>query len=100
MLLRRHVEDSEDNDDGPYFLIQRQFESYDGGLVYVESHEERLCGHFKIRRAELGRNMFRLELAREQAETVQVRFQADDVRYNDLRRFLRIMIPLNLLKIE
>jgi hypothetical protein len=34
--------------DRPYFLIQRQFESYDGGLFYLESHETRLCGHFKI----------------------------------------------------
>ena len=30
-----------------YFLIQRQFESDDGGLFYVESHDKRLCGHFK-----------------------------------------------------
>src|SRR5271155_3419961 len=54
--------------DHVYFLIQRQFEDYDGGLFYIESHEERLCGHFKIIRAELARNAFRLEVACKPAE--------------------------------
>src|ERR1051325_8107084 len=43
-------EDDPDSDSA-YFLIQRQFESYDGGLLYLESHQRTLCGHFKIRRA-------------------------------------------------
>ena len=50
-----------ENSDDAYFLLQRQFESYDRGFFYVESHERTLCGHFKITRAELGRNIFRLE---------------------------------------
>jgi hypothetical protein len=44
--------------DDAYFLIQRQFESYDGGFFYLESHERTLCGHFKISKARLGRNSF------------------------------------------
>jgi hypothetical protein len=75
------------------FLIQRQFESHDRGFLYVESHERALCGHFKIRKAELGRNIFRLELACETAETIQIRFQANRARYNQLRHVLKIMIP-------
>jgi hypothetical protein len=91
----------EDPDRGSsYFLIQRQFESYDGGLFYLECHERTLCGHFKIRTAQLGRNMFRLELARESPKTVQIRFQADNARYNQLRRVLKIIIPSGVLKIE
>lgn len=85
--------------DSAYFTIQRQFESYDGGLFYIESHERILCGHFRIRSAQLGRDTFRLELACEPAETVQIRFQADTARYNQLRRFLKIMIPSRVLKI-
>ena len=92
-------EESEDSDCA-YFLIQRQFESYDGGLFYVESHIPKLCGHFKIRRAELGRNTFRLEVACEPAETIQIRFEADVGRYNQLRRILKIMMPGRILKIE
>jgi hypothetical protein len=47
--------DKEDSDDA-YFLIQRQFESPDRGHVYIESHQRILCGHFKIRKAELRRD--------------------------------------------
>lgn len=91
--------DGEESDHS-YLLIQRQFESDDGGYLYVESHERRLCGHFKIRKAELGRNMLRLELACEPAETVQIRFQAEGARYNQVRRVLKVMIPPRVLKIE
>ena len=91
--------DSDDSDHA-YFLLQRQFESYDGGFFYIESHERTLCGHFKIRRAELGRNIFRLELACEPAETIQIRFQTDNARYNQLRGVLKIMIPSRVLKID
>jgi hypothetical protein len=49
--------DSENSDDA-YFLIQQQFESYDRGYFYVESHERPLCGQFRVRRAELGGTSF------------------------------------------
>jgi hypothetical protein len=91
--------DSDDSDDA-YFLLQRQFESYDGGFFYIESHERTLCGHFKITRAVLGRSVLRLELASKPAGKVQIRFQADDARFNQLRRVLKIMIPSSVLKIE
>jgi hypothetical protein len=83
-----------------YFLIQRQFESDDGGLFYVESHERTLCGHFKIKKVELGRNMFRVELACEPAEIVRIMFQDDSGQYRELERVLKIMIPAGVLKIE
>jgi len=86
-----------ENSDDAYFLLQRQFESYDRGFFYVESHERTLCGHSKIRRAELGRNIFRLELACEPAKTIQIRFQADNARYNQLSPDFRFESrPLNL----
>jgi hypothetical protein len=91
-------EDSEEDD--AYFLIQRQFESYDGGLFYLESHEIRLRGHFKIRRAELGRDTLRLQVACEPAKTVQINFQADGVQYNQLKRILKLMMPGRILSIE
>jgi hypothetical protein len=91
--------ENEDSDDA-YFLIQRQLELPDGGRVYVESHHRTLCGHFKIRRAELRRNMFRIELICQPAETVQIRFQADRSRYNRLKSVLKTIIPSGVLNIE
>jgi hypothetical protein len=84
----------EDQDsDSAYFLIQRQFESDDGGSVYVESLDRTLCGHFKIRSARLGRNTLRLELDCQTTETVQIWFQTNDARYKQLRRVLKMMVP-------
>ena len=96
------IEEGEESEecDHAYFLIQRQFEDYDGGLFYIESHEEKLCGHFKITRAELGRDTFRLQVACEPAEVVQIKFQAASVRYNKLKRILKIMMPARILSIE
>ena len=87
-----HFSDKQDSDD-TYFLIQRQFESPDGGRVYVESHEQMLCGHYKIRNAELRRDVFRLEIICQPPETVQIRFQASPTRYNQLKAVLKTMIP-------
>lgn len=89
----------EDSDD-EYFLIQRQFESPDGGRVYVESHRPTLCGHFRIRRAELRRDMFRLDLICQPAETVRIRFEADRTRYERLKSVLKTIVPSDVLNIE
>ena len=91
--------DDEESDDS-YFLPQRQFESPDRGRVYVESHLPTLSGYFRIRRAELERGLFRLEIMCQPPETVQIRFQADETRFNRLKRVLRIMLPSSVLKIE
>jgi len=92
-------EESEECDHA-YFLIQRQFEDYDGGLFYIESHETKLCGHFKIIGAELARDTFRLRVACKPTETVVIRFQAGNARYNRLKRILRIIMPARILSIE
>src|SRR6267143_2602394 len=94
-----HFSDKQDSDDA-YFLIQRQFESHDGGRVYVESHEQMLCGHYKIRNAELGRDVSRLEIICQPLETVQIRFQAGSTRHNELKAVLKTMIPSIALDIE
>jgi hypothetical protein len=58
-----HVSTSEDGDyygaifesekDGegasPYLIIQRQFEDDDGGVCYIETHDENYRGHFRLR---------------------------------------------------
>jgi len=92
-------EETEDSEDA-YFLIQRQFESCDGGLFYLESHDERLCGHFKIGRAVLGRDVLRLEVACEPPATVQIRFQTGVSRYNRLKRIPGTMMSARVLTIE
>lgn len=90
--------DDADSDEA-YLLIQRQFEDDDGGYFYVESSQECLCGHFKIRQAELSRDVLRLEIMCRPVETVQIRFRADDAHYEQLKRILSIMIPADVFNV-
>ena len=84
---------AEEDGDGAYVLIQRQFEHPDGGLCYIEAHDEDYIGHFKVVRASLARNRFCLELRRRQATEVEVTFKTTDQNYIDVARVMRIMIP-------
>jgi hypothetical protein len=91
--------DERDDGENAYFLIQRQFESCDDELLYLECHDEGLCGHFRIMSADLKRDVFRLQVACEPARTVQIRFRAGRRRYNQLSRILKIMMPACILSI-
>lgn len=91
--------DAKDSDDR-YFLMQRQFESPDYGRVHVESHLPLLSGHFRIKKAQLERGCFRLEIMSQPAVTVQIRFKADETQFNQLKRVLAIMFPPSVLTIQ
>src|SRR6201987_5849283 len=46
------VEQDTDDPDSPYLLIQRQFEDPDDNWCYIETHDEKYCGHFLLRRVD------------------------------------------------
>lgn len=65
------VLDSEERDEdeqdpvgepGPYLLVQRQFEFFDGGKCYVESDLEEYRGHFKLQLVEFTPNRLAFEI--------------------------------------
>ena len=85
--------EAEEDGDGAYVLIQRQFEDPDGGLCYIETHDTEYIGYFKVARASLARNRFCLELRRKQASEVEVAFETTDQTYYEVARIMRIMIP-------
>jgi hypothetical protein len=82
-----------DESDGPYLLLQRQFEDADGGYCYVETHDEDYIGHSRVNRALLEQNRFVMELRRREAARIEVTFNATEQDFEELRRILRIMIP-------
>ena len=84
--------DNQDNDDA-YLLIQRQFDDDDRGYVYLECPQPALCGHFRIRHAQLEREVLSLEVIRGPVETVRIRFLAGDALYEELKQTLSIMMP-------
>jgi hypothetical protein len=44
------AEEDSDDSDGPYLLIQRQFEVPDGGECYIEMHDREHSDHFLYQR--------------------------------------------------
>ena len=50
--------------DGPYLIIQRQFEALDDGQCYVETHDYGYVGHFDVRLTNFTRTCLAFEIAR------------------------------------
>jgi hypothetical protein len=55
--------ESEEDGEGEYLLIQRQFEDPDDARCYIEAHDEDYIGHFKVVRASLARKLSRRRTA-------------------------------------
>lgn len=85
--------------DSPYFLLQRQFESPDGGRVYIECHQRELCGHVRVRHAVLSAGLLRLELASRPPRVVAIRFKADKRRFEQLTAMLKTIIGVRHLEL-
>jgi hypothetical protein len=53
-------------------LIQRQFEDPDDDRCYIETHDEKYCGHFLLRRVDFTPQMLSIELDRPRDNFVNV----------------------------
>src|SRR5437868_13454575 len=58
------AEQDTDDLDSPYLLIQKQFEDPDDNWCYIETHDEKYCGHFLLRRVDFGPQQLSIELDR------------------------------------
>ena len=63
-----------DDPDSPYLLIQRQFEDPDDESCYIETHDQKCCGHFLIRRVDFTPQKLSIELDRPRDNFVSVTF--------------------------
>ncbi len=84
-------EEREEEEGSPYLLIQRQFEDEDGDVCYLESHDEKFVGHFRIRSARLGRRRFLIVV--NQTLEADVALDINEQTFHEIKRVLRIMIP-------
>jgi hypothetical protein len=64
--------DESSDPDGPYLLIQRQFEMPDDDECYIETHNEEYIGHFYLRRADFGPNGISIEIDRPNNQRIDV----------------------------
>jgi hypothetical protein len=79
--------------DAGYVLVQRHFEFPDQGECYVESDDREFSRHFRIQRAYLSRDRFRMAFGGNPAREIAVTFDATDSVYTEIKRVLQIMIP-------
>lgn len=84
---------TEDRDDAPYVLIQRQFEEPDGGVCYIETHDANYTGHYRVAHASLSRNRFRIQLRRQEVTQLEVSFESTHPNHGEVLRILKIMLP-------
>jgi len=77
--------------DSPYLLIQRQFEDPDGGLCYVETHDEEYIGHFRLRSIEFSSSRLLVEIARGRNNRIEVIFDIRQSEFEEVRRVIDII---------
>ena len=77
--------------DSPYLLIQRQFEDPDGGLCYVETHDEGYIGHFRLRSIELSPSRLFVEIARNRNNRIEVIFDIGQSEFEEVQRVIHII---------
>ena len=58
----------------PYLLIQRQFEDPDDNRCYIETHGEKYCGHFLLRRVNFAPQKLSIEIARPRDNLISFTF--------------------------
>jgi hypothetical protein len=86
-------EDSSDprGPDGPYLIVQRQFETPDDGQCYVETHDHGYVGHFHLRLTEFTRRRFAFEIARNRDTHVEVSCSLGAVEFKEPERIVNII---------
>jgi hypothetical protein len=77
--------------DTPYLLIQRQFEDPDGGLCYVETHDEGYIGHFRLRSIEFSPSRLLLEVARDRNNRIEVLFDIGQSEFEEVQHVIDII---------
>ena len=85
------VEPDTDDPDSPYLLIQRQFEDPDDNWCYVETHDEKYCGHFQLRHVDLTPQKLTIELDRPRDNLVSVTFAMAAMEFAEASQMVKII---------
>ena len=80
------------DDEDPYLIVQRQFEDDDGGVCYIETHDhDTYSGHFRLRLLWFTPRRFAFEIARKDHKYVEVTYDLDAQRFDEVRRIVHII---------
>lgn len=75
----------------PYLVIQRQFEDPDGGRCYIETHDEKYTGHFRLRRIDFSPSRIFVEIDRPRDNVLEVTFGMATSDFQQVARVLDII---------
>jgi hypothetical protein len=80
------------DDQEPYLIVQRQFEDDDEGVCYIESHDhDTYSGSFRLRLLRFTLTRFAFEIARKDRKYVEVSYELDARRFDEVRRIVHII---------
>ena len=83
-------------DEAPYLILQRQFEDADGGVCYIETHDHgTYSGHFRLRLMRFTPTSFAFEIARKDHKYVEVTYDLDARRFEEVRRIVNIIFGVH-----
>ena len=85
-------EDTDDLDsNGPYLLIQRDFEMPCDDSCYVETHDEKYRGHFLLRRIQFTPEKLAIELDRATDNLICVTFSLAISKFEEASHVIKII---------
>jgi hypothetical protein len=77
------------NSDSPYLVLQPQFETPDGGEYYIETHDKKYCGHFRLRRVEFTPEKLSIEFDRPRDNVINVTFAMTNAAFKRASRVVK-----------
>jgi hypothetical protein len=85
------AEPDADDPDSPYLLIQRQIEDQYDDFCYIETHDEKYCGHFLLRRLDFTPQKLSIELDRPRNNLVSVTFAMAAAEFAEASQVVKII---------
>jgi hypothetical protein len=80
-----------DDADSPYLLIQRQFEDPDDNWCCIETHDEKYCGHFLLRRVDFTPQKLSIEIDRPRNNLISVTFAIAATEFAEASQVVKII---------
>jgi hypothetical protein len=77
--------------DSPYLIIQRQFETPDGGKCYVETQDHGYVGHYRLRLIDFSSTQLVVAIERKSNTHVEVTYALDAVEFNEVQRVVNVI---------
>jgi hypothetical protein len=77
--------------DSPYLIIQRQFETPDGGRCYVETHDHGYVGHYRLKLIDFSPTHPAVAIEGKSYTHVEVSYALDAVEFNEVQRVVNII---------